>query len=118
MIFDLDITLPALHQDAPKSRDDIYKRARSAKAKQYPHKDRQGRLINASVYIPFTIPNMGGLCKEGHEFLRMCQMKDVEKDHYMMNVLISEMDSTSHQKIILRANTNIFFHRWLVSHIH
>ena len=56
----LDVTLPALHQEAPKAREDIYKSARAAKAKQYPHKDRHGRLINASVCVPFIITSMGG----------------------------------------------------------
>ena len=86
----LDITLPALHQDASKSRDEIYKVARSAKAKQYPHKDSSGRLTNESVCIPFIITSMGGLCTEGHQFLRVCKKKNIEKTHHMMDVLITQ----------------------------
>ena len=33
---------------------------------------------------------MGGLCKEGHEFLRVCKKKDLEKAHHMMDVLITQ----------------------------
>ena len=86
----LDITLPALHQNASKTQDSVYKTARTAKTKQYPHKDHQGRLINTSVCVPFIITSMGGLCKEGHEFLRICRKKDVEKTQHMIDVLITQ----------------------------
>ena len=33
---------------------------------------------------------MGGLCKEGHEFLRICRKKDVEKTQHMIDVLITQ----------------------------
>ena len=33
---------------------------------------------------------MGGLCKEGHEFLRVCKKKNIEKTHHMMDVLITQ----------------------------
>ena len=40
--------------------------------------------------IPFIITSMGGLCTEGHEFLRVCMKKNVEKTHHMMDVLITQ----------------------------
>ena len=86
----LDITLPALHQDGPYSRDDIYKQARTAKARDYPRKDSQGRLLNMSACVPFILTSMGGLCSEGHEFLRLCKKRDVEKTFHMMDVLITQ----------------------------
>ena len=33
---------------------------------------------------------MGGLCTEGHEFLRVCKKKNIEKTHHMMDVLITQ----------------------------
>ena len=42
----LDVTLPALHQEAVTSRDKIYENARQLKAKAYPRKDPAGRLQN------------------------------------------------------------------------
>ena len=86
----LDITLPALHQDGPYSRDDIYKQARTAKARDYPRKDSQGRLLNMSACVPFILTSMGGLCSEGHEFLRLCKKRDIEKTFHMMDVLITQ----------------------------
>ena len=86
----LDITLPALHQDGPYSRDDIYKQARTAKARDYPRKDSQGRLLNMSACVPFILTSMGGLCSEGHEFLRLCKKRDVEKTFHLMDVLITQ----------------------------
>ena len=52
----LDITLPALHQNASKTQDSVYKTARTAKTKQYPHKDHQGRLINTRLLV-FVFPS-------------------------------------------------------------
>ena len=96
---------PSVTPRCPKSRNEIYKQARTAKAKQYPHKD--SRLLNASVCIPFIITSMGGLCKEGHEFLRVCKKKDLEKTQHMMDVLI-----TQHAKWTARRVKRLFFGQW------
>ena len=65
----LDVTLPALHQEAIKSRTEVFKRARAVKNKSYPRKDEHGRLLTESSCLPFILTCMGGLCEEGHEFL-------------------------------------------------
>ena len=67
----LDVTLPALHQEAITSREEIYENARKVKAESYPRKDSEGRLISEIVCLPFILTSMGGLCSEGHEFLRL-----------------------------------------------
>ena len=64
----LDVTLPALHQEAIVSRDEVYSSARIAKAAAYPRKDAAGRLVNESFCVPFILTSMGGLCQEGHDF--------------------------------------------------
>ena len=69
----LDVTLPALHQEAITSREEIYENARQLKAKSYPRKDSAGRLLNESFCLPFILTSMGGLCEEGHDFLRLCK---------------------------------------------
>ena len=56
----LDVTLPALHQEAILSRDEVYSSARKAKAAAYPRKDSSGRLINQNFCAPFTLTSMGG----------------------------------------------------------
>ena len=56
----LDVTLPALHQEAVTSREKVYEKARQAKAKAYPRKDSSGRLLNESFCIPFFLTSMGG----------------------------------------------------------
>ena len=67
----LEVTLPALHQEAVTSREQVYEKARQAKAKAYPRKDSSGPLLNESFCIPFSLTSMGGLCDEGHDFLRL-----------------------------------------------
>jgi len=47
----LDVTLPALHQEAITSREDVYQRARKAKADAYPRKDSCGRLLSESFFL-------------------------------------------------------------------
>ena len=56
----LDVTLPALHQEAVTSREQVYEKARQAKATAYPRKDSSGRLLNESFCIPFILTSMGG----------------------------------------------------------
>ena len=90
LTFYLDVTLPALHQEATASREEIFDNARKAKAKSYPHKDSSGRLISESVCLPFILSSMGGLCKEGHEFLKICKKKNVAATLKMMDVLVTQ----------------------------
>ena len=72
----LDVTLPALHQEAILSRDEVYSSARKAKAAAYPRKDSSGRLLNENFCVPFILTSMGGLCQEGHDFLRLCKKRN------------------------------------------
>ena len=86
----LDITLPALFQQAVTSRKAVYDAARRAKSKSYPHKDLQGRLLNTSSCLPFILSTMGGLCKEGHEFFRICQKRSPINADHMQDVLVTQ----------------------------
>ena len=58
----LDITLPALMQDTADTRSLVYSNARRVKAKEYPRKDDEGRLLKQSGCLPFILTLMGGLC--------------------------------------------------------
>ena len=49
----LDVTLPALHQEAIKSRTEVFKRARAVKNKSYPRKDEHGRLLTGASSSSF-----------------------------------------------------------------
>ena len=86
----LDVTLPALHQEAIKSRTEVFKRARSIKNKSYPRKDENGRLLTESSCLPFILTSMGGLCEEGHEFLRVCRKRNPEKTKHLIDVLVTQ----------------------------
>jgi len=50
-----DVILPAIHQEAIASRDEVYQTARKAKQAAYPRKDSSGRLLNENfcVLVPF-----------------------------------------------------------------
>ena len=86
----LDITLPALHQEAIKSRTDVFKRACAVTNKSYPRKDEHGRLLTESSCLPFILTSMGGLCEEGHEFLRVCRKRNPEKTQHLIDVLVAQ----------------------------
>ena len=86
----LDVTLPALHQEAVTSREQVYEKARQAKAKAYPRKDSSGRLLNESFCIPFILTSMGGLCDEGHDFLRLCKMRNKGATLHLLDVLVTQ----------------------------
>ena len=64
--------------------------ARKAKANAYPHKDSEGRRINPSPCLPFILTSMGGLCSEGHEFLRLCRSRDQAEADHMVDVLVTQ----------------------------
>ena len=84
----LDVTLPALHQEAITSREEIYENARQLKAKAYPRKDSAGRLLNESFCLPFILTSMGGLCEEGHEFIRLCKKRNKGATLHLLDVLV------------------------------
>ena len=84
----LDITLPALFQQSAASGEDVYKNARKAKAKDYPLRDSQGRRNNPSPCLPFILTSMGGLCSEGHAFLKICRQRNPDKADLMLDVLV------------------------------
>ena len=86
----LDVTLPALHQEAIVSRDEVYSSARKAKAAAYPRKDSSGRLLNESFCVPFILTSMGGLCKEGHDFLRLCKKRNKGATLRLLDVLVTQ----------------------------
>ena len=86
----LDVTLPALHQEAIKSRIDVFSRARAVKNKSYPRKDEHGRLLTESSCLQFNLTSMGGLCDEGHEFLRVCRKRNPEKTKHLIDVLVTQ----------------------------
>ena len=87
----LDVTLPALHQEAVTSREQVYEKARQAKAKAYPRKDSSGRLLNESFCIPFILTSMGwGLCDEGNDFLRLCKKRNKCTTLHPLDFLVTQ----------------------------
>ena len=82
--------LPALHQEAITSREEVYENARKLKAKAYPRKDSAGRLLNESFCLPFILTSMGGLCEEGHEFLRLCKRRNKGATMHLLDVLVTQ----------------------------
>ena len=59
------------------------------KNKSYPRKDEHGRLLTESSCLPFILTSMGGLCEEGHEFLRDCRKRNPEKTKHLIDVLVT-----------------------------
>ena len=49
-----------------------------------------GRLTSESSCIPFILTSMGGLCEEGHEFLRHCKKRDKDATQHMIDVLVTQ----------------------------
>ena len=86
----LDVTLPALHQEAIESREKVYSSAREAKAAAYPRRDASGRLISESFCVPFILTSMGGLCQEGHDFLRLCKKRNKGATLRLLDVLVTQ----------------------------
>ena len=86
----LDVTLPALHQEAITSREEIYENARQVKAKAYPRKDSSGRLLSENFCVPFILTSMGGLCDEGHDFLRLCRKRNKGATMHLLDVLVTQ----------------------------
>ena len=86
----LDVTLPALHQEAITSRDEIYENARKVKAKAYPRKDSAGRLLTENSCLPFILTSMGGFCAEGHDFLRLCKKRNKGATLHLLDVLVTQ----------------------------
>jgi hypothetical protein len=95
----LDVTLPALLQDSFDSRSEVFRHARRAKAKEYPRKDDQGRLINQSGCIPFILTSMGGLCAEGRDFLRICRKRNPLAAQHLVDVLVTQHSRWSARRI-------------------
>ena len=69
--------------------DETYSRAVRAK-KSYPRKDAAGRLQNESSCLPFILTSMGGLCEEGHEFLRLCKKRNKGATLHLLDVLVTQ----------------------------
>ena len=105
----LDVTLPALHQEAITSREQVYDLARKAKAEAYPRKDSSGRLVNESFCVPFILTSMGGLCREGHDFLRLCKKRNKTATLRLLDVL-----ATQHAKWTARRIRRSLFGQSLV----
>ena len=49
-----------------------------------------GRLLTESSCLPFILTSMGGLCEEGHEFLRVCRKRNPEKTKHLFDVLVTQ----------------------------
>ena len=45
---------------------------------------------NRSSCLPFILSTMGGLCAEGHEFLRICRKRSPIKADHMQDVLVTQ----------------------------
>ena len=105
----MDVTLPALHQEAIVSRDEIYSSARKAKAAAYPRKDSSGRLLKENFCVPFILTSMGGLCQEGHDFLRLCKKRNKGATLRLLDVL-----ATQHAKWTARRIRRALFGQSLV----
>ena len=86
----LDVTLPALHQEAIISREEVYSSARKAKAAAYPRKNASGQFITENFCVPFILTSMGGLCQEGHEFLRLCKKRNKKATLRLLDVLVTQ----------------------------
>ena len=86
----LDVTLPALHQEAITSREGVYESARQVKAKAYPRKDSSGRLLSENFCVPFILTSMGGLCAEGHDFLQLCRKRNKGATTHLLDVLVTQ----------------------------
>jgi hypothetical protein len=99
LTFYLDVTLPALHQEAITTREEVFDNARKLKAKSYPHKDLSGRLLTESCCLPFILSSMGGLCSEGHEFLKICKKKNKAATLRMMDVLVTQHSKWTAKRI-------------------
>ena len=98
-----------MHKEAGASREEIFENARKIKAKEYPRKDASGRLLIESACLPFILSSMGGLCKEGHEFLKICKKKDKAATLRMIDVLV-----TQHSKWTARAVRRALFGQSIV----
>ena len=72
LTFYLDVTLPALHQEAVTSREQAFEKARQAKAKAYLRSDSSGRLLNESFCIPFLLTSMRGCSVMKDTFSFVC----------------------------------------------
>ena len=105
----LDVTLPALHQEAIASREEVYQSARREKAKAYPRKDSSGRLLSENFCVPFILTSMGGLCQEGHDFLRLCKKRNKSATLRLLDVL-----ATQHAKWTARRIRRALFGQSLV----
>ena len=86
-------------QDSADTRAAVYGNARRVKANDYPRKDEDGRLLNQSGCLPFILTSMGGLCKEGHEFLRICRKRNPVAASHMIDVLISQHSRWSARRL-------------------
>ena len=81
----LDVTLPALHQEAIKSRIDVFNCARAVKNKNF-----RVRTNTGASCLLCILTSMGGLCEEGHEFLRVCRKRNPEKTKHLIDVLVTQ----------------------------
>ena len=63
---------------------------RKAKAAAYPRKDSSGRLLNENFCVPFILTSMGGLCQEGHDFLRLCKKRNKSATLRLLDVLVTQ----------------------------
>ena len=79
-----------MHQEVLTLLEQVYEKARQAKANTYPRKDSSGRLLSESFCIPFIIFRMGALCDEGYEFLRLCKNGNGGAILHLLNALVTQ----------------------------
>ena len=85
-------------------------KARKGKADEYPRKDASGRLITETPCVPFILSSMGGLCREGHELLRIFNKKNKRRTQHLIDVL-----STQHARWVAKRIRRALFGQELFS---
>ena len=48
------------------------------------------RLLDEKLCPPFILTSMGGLCQEGHEFLRLCKKRNKGATLHLLDVLVTQ----------------------------
>ena len=43
-----------------------------------------------NLCVPFILTSMGGLCEEGHDFLRLCKKRNKAATLHMLDVLVTQ----------------------------
>jgi hypothetical protein len=90
VVFSTSFRSKLKRKEAIFSREQLYENARKSKADSYPCKDASGRLLNESFCVPFILTSMGGLCREGHDLLRLYKKRNKSATLRLLDVLIAQ----------------------------